>query len=219
MATSAPPVRRAPKRGVPSTALPPRARPALAPALTNATHSVEASGPLLRSSGAAERIANEDSFNGALYSLKAFIIATALVAAGGATSTYAILRITADTEAHARTDPGARVRDAPDASHKVSAPRLAHRSSYSAPLPPPTPLLAMTPPASGPDAGPPPLPAVMPEADGWTWPAAQARLAAAYEHRGVTRFAETVAEVLEAEAELERRKRGFAVSSQTPIRS
>jgi hypothetical protein len=67
--------------------------------------------------------------------------------------------------------------------------------------------------ASEPDAGPPLPPAAMPEADGWTWQAAQARLAAAYEHGGVARFAETAAGELEAEAELERRKRGLAVSS------
>jgi hypothetical protein len=88
-----------------------------------------------------------------------------------------------------------------------------HRASDSAPLP------AMMASVSEPDAGPSPPPAAIPEADGWTWPAAQARLAAAYEHGGVARFAETAAGELEAEAELERRKRGLALSSQTPTRS
>lgn len=73
--------------------------------------------------------------------------------------------------------------------------------------------------SSEPDAGPPPPPVAIPEADGWTWPDAQARLAAAYEHGGFARLAETAAGELEAEAEHERRKRGLAVSLQTPTRS
>jgi hypothetical protein len=78
----------------------------------------------------------------------------------------------------------------------------------------------MMPSASEPEADPPPPPrTALPEADGWTWPAAQARLAAAYEHGGVARFAETAAEELEVEAELERRRRGLAVSSQARTRS
>ena len=69
------------------------------------------------------------------------------------------------------------------------------------------------------DADLPPPPAAILEADGWTWSAAQARLAAAYEHGGVAQFPETAPGELKAEAELERFKRGLAVSSQTPTRS
>jgi hypothetical protein len=41
----------------------------------------------------------------------------------------------------------------------------------------------------------------------WNWPAAQARLAAAYERGGIAQFAEVASRELEAELELERRKR------------
>ena len=78
-----------------------------------------------------------------------------------------------------------------------------HRASDSAPLP---------------EVDPDP-PAPIPSADGWSWNDAQARLAAAYEHGGVTRFAEVAVGELEAEAEVERRKRGLDVSSQAPSRS
>ncbi|KAF8260141.1 hypothetical protein EI94DRAFT_1749425 [Lactarius quietus] len=214
--TSAPPARRTPRRGVPSAAPPPRtASPALTPESTKTTHSVEASSALQSSSGAPSREANEDSFNGALYSLKAFSIATALVVAGGATSLWGV-----------KTYLGVR-----DTQEFASAMRLTlltkwpllasriHRASDSAPLPPPIPLPAMISSTSEPDAGPSPLPAEVPEVDRWTWPAAQARLAAAYEHGGVARFAEAAVGELEAEAELERRKRGLAVSLQEPTRS
>ena len=143
MMTSAPPVRRAPTRGVPSTAPPPRAASALMPASTKATDSVESVIPFQKSSGAPERIANEDNFNGALHSLKAFSIATALVVAGGTASvwgvkTYLGVRdvrhsshtITALPKTHTQphADPGVRVRDAPHASHQMAAPRLADPS-------------------------------------------------------------------------------------------
>lgn len=41
----------------------------------------------------------------------------------------------------------------------------------------------------------------------WNWPAAQARLMAAYERGGIARFAEAAARELEAELELEKRRR------------
>jgi hypothetical protein len=51
----------------------------------------------------------------------------------------------------------------------------------------------------------------------WNWPAAQARLVAAYERGGVAQFAEAAALELEAELELERRKRriGNSVEGQS----
>ena len=96
-----------------------------------------------------------------------------------------------------------------------------HRASDSAPLPPPIFLPVVMPSPSEPDADPPSPPprTVVHEADGWTWPAAQARLAAAYEQGGVARFAEAAAGELEAELELERCKRELAVSSQARTRS
>ncbi|KAI9453856.1 hypothetical protein BJY52DRAFT_1189313 [Lactarius psammicola] len=214
MVTSAPPVRRAPNRGVPSAAAPPRAAPALMPASTKATPSVESSS-LQRSSGAPSGVAKEDGFNSALFSLKAFAIATAFVVTGGAASVWGV-----------KTYLGVR-----DTQEFASAMRLTlltkwpllasriHRASDSAPLPPPISLPVMITPTSEPNADPPPPPTAVPEADGWTWSAAQARLAAAYEHGGVARFAETAVGELEAEAELERRKRGLAASSQARTRS
>ncbi|KAH9030799.1 hypothetical protein EDB85DRAFT_1962015 [Lactarius pseudohatsudake] len=65
-----------------------------------------------------------------------------------------------------------------------------HRASDSTPLLPPIPLPVMIPSASKPD---PSAPTPVPDADGWTRPAAQVRLAEAYEHGGVGRFAETAA--------------------------
>ena len=94
-----------------------------------------------------------------------------------------------------------------------------HRSSDSPPLPPPISLPAMMSSASEPDTDRPPPAAAIPDVDGWNWQAAQARLTAAYEHGGFARFAETAFGELEAEAELERRKRGLAVSSQAPTRT
>ena len=44
----------------------------------------------IQSSRAPERVPDDDGFNGALYSLKAFSIATALVVAGGAASLWGI---------------------------------------------------------------------------------------------------------------------------------
>jgi hypothetical protein len=41
----------------------------------------------------------------------------------------------------------------------------------------------------------------------WNWLAAQARLVAAYERGGIAQFAEVAVRELEAESELERRKR------------
>jgi len=52
-------------------------------------------------------------------------------------------------------------------------------------------------------------PAAMVDKSGWDWPAAQSRLAAAYERGGVAQFAETAVGEMEAELELERRKRGL----------
>ena len=231
MVTSAPPVRRAPRRGVPSSAPPPHVASALTPA---STHSVEASSPLQSSSGASSRVAKEDSFDGALFSLKAFGIATALVVAGGAAGVWGVKTYFGVRDVrNAKPFFPCRTLTPAQTQEFASAMRLTlltkwpllasriHRASDSAPLPPPISLPpVMMPSAPEPDADPPlPPRTAFPEADGWTWPAAQARLAAAYEHGGVAQFAETAAGELEAEAELERRRRGLAVSSQARTQS
>ena len=41
----------------------------------------------------------------------------------------------------------------------------------------------------------------------WNWPAAQARLATAYERGGITQFVEVAVRELEAEVDIERRNR------------
>lgn len=61
----------------------------------------------------------------------------------------------------------------------------------------------------------PPPTAAVPDVDGWNWSAAQARLAAAYERGGVMQFAEAAVGELEAEAELERRKRVLGASTES----
>ncbi|KAI9443810.1 hypothetical protein H4582DRAFT_1916776 [Lactarius indigo] len=115
-----------------------------------ATPSVEASS----SAAASSRIAQEDGFNSALYSLKAFSIATALVVAGGAASvwgvkTYLSIRDTQEFVSAMRL------------SLLTKWPLLAsriHRASDSPPLHPPTPLPVTIFSASKPDADPHPPP-------------------------------------------------------------
>ena len=141
MTTSAPPVRRATSRGVPSAAPPPRVvASAMTPTSIKATHTTKTStSSLQRSSRTPSRETHEDSFNGALYSLKAFSIATAFVVAGGAASvwgvkTYLGVRDVRFFLSHTvgtltpHVDTGIRFRDAPHAPHQVAAPRLAHTS-------------------------------------------------------------------------------------------
>jgi hypothetical protein len=91
-----------------------------------------------------------------------------------------------------------------------------HRASDSAPLPPPVSLPVTIPTASPlPDVPPPTTTTAVPDVDGWNWPAAQARLAAAYERGGVAQFKEAAVGELEAEVELERRKRGLRASAES----
>lgn len=97
-----------------------------------------------------------------------------------------------------------------------------HRSSDDSPTPP-----SLWPPAPAPSAmgtaselpdGPPPtsgpVPDVIVDRSRWSWPAAQSRLAEAYERGGITQFAEAAVSELEAESELERHKRGLVDSIQ-----
>jgi hypothetical protein len=50
----------------------------------------------------------------------------------------------------------------------------------------------------------------------WNWPAAQARLVAAYERGGIAQFAEVAVRELEAESELEGRKRRIGDPAERP---
>ena len=137
------------------------------------------------------RVVREDSFNGALYSLKAFGIATALVITGAAASLWG----------------GKAYLGVKDACICSSMSRTSH--AFMAWHIPPIP-------ASEAPADEPPLKtaAVPDDVDRWNWPAAQARLAAAYERGGVAQFAEAAVGEPEAEWELERRKRGLGSSSE-----
>jgi len=92
-----------------------------------------------------------------------------------------------------------------------------HRTSDSTQLfpPVPPPVTART----GSELGPPDGSSFInaePDVKGWNWPEAQARLAAAYERGGVSQFAEATTGELEAELELERRKRGLVDPSADP---
>ncbi|KAI0246355.1 hypothetical protein BJV78DRAFT_1255544, partial [Lactifluus subvellereus] len=160
--TSTPPVRRISARGVPSAVPPPLVIPQQA-----STSPIEiSSGSLPRGTSDASLCASrEDGFNGALYSLKAFSIATALVVTSGAASVWGV-----------KTYLG--VKDWPLFTSRI------HRASESdsAPLPPQVSSLVTTPTTSAPRNVPPPTAAVV-DMDGWNWPAAQARLAAEVERR------------------------------------
>jgi hypothetical protein len=103
-----------------------------------------------------------------------------------------------------------------------------HHSSGDSPTPP-----SLWPPAPAPSArgrtdsdselpdGPPLTSGLAPNGivDGsqWSWPAAQSRLAEAYERGGITQFAEAAVGELEAELELERHKRGLVDSDSIQV--
>jgi len=164
------------------------------------------------------RVEKDSDFNGALYSLKAFGIATALVVAGGAAGVWGV-----------KTYLGAK-----NAQEFASTMRLTildkwplltsriHRSAVSdSTVQFPRPVASsesLDDPRyrSSADEG---SGGLEVEMDGgeWNWPAAQARLVAAYERGGVTQIAEVVARELEAELEHERRKRriGDSVEGQS----
>ena len=98
-----------------------------------------------------------------------------------------------------------------------------HRSSDDSPTPPslwpPAPALSATDRSASelPDGPPPtsgPVPDVIVDGSRWSWPAAQSRLAEAYERGGITQFAEAAVGELEAELERERHKRGLVDSIQ-----
>ncbi|KAI0302898.1 hypothetical protein B0F90DRAFT_1949722 [Multifurca ochricompacta] len=205
--SGAPPVRRIPLRSVPSVVPPPRVAPVQTPMSPVGAPSLEAGSTFGMSFKDASSVSKEDGFNGALDSLKAFGIATALVMAGGAASVWGIKTYLGvkDTQEFASAMRLTLLTKWPLLTSRI------HRTSDSAPLPTqPVSLPASVPTTSESDVRPPT--AVVPDAEGWNWPASQARLAAAYERGGVAQFAEAAVGELEAEVEVERRRRGLANS-------
>jgi hypothetical protein len=175
----------------------------------------------------------EDNFNSALHSLKAFSIATALVVVGAVASLWGVKTYLGVKDVRklafstCRYQPSFTCFPHTQTQEFASAMRLTlrtkwplltsriHRTSDSAPLPTPVSLpLTISSPASPPLDVPPPATAA-PDVDEWNWPAAKARLAAAYERGGVAQFAEVAIGELEAEAELERRDRGLGTSAES----
>lgn len=207
------------------------------------------------------RVEEESSFDGALYSLKAFSIATAFVVAGGSVSVWGVktylgvkdvsgkcvffffapdvqyigcsfgcpsirlqtqefastMRLTildkwplltsriyrsALSDSTIQYPPHSRSHPPPDASSSRSASESLDGPRY--PLVADDRLVGVE---------------VEMDMDGeeWNWPAAQARLVAAYEGGGIAQFAETAVRELEAESQLERRKRriGNSVEGQS----
>jgi len=147
-----------------------------------------------------------------LYSLKAFSVATALVIAGGVASVWGVKAYLGvkDTQEFASAMRLTVLNKWPHFTsriHRVSGDDTAQEPSLH-----PFPRL---PPLKSPD-GPPPPPSAAPDVtvdeSAWNWPAAQARLAAAYERGGVAQFAEAAVGEMEAELETERRKRGLGDS-------
>ncbi|KAI9443822.1 hypothetical protein H4582DRAFT_1916825 [Lactarius indigo] len=142
------------------------------PASTKATPSVELSSPLQGSFAAPSSVVQEDGFNGALYSLKAFSATTLVVAGGGASvwgvKTYLSFRDVCK-KVFLRTPPLLTL-TAVKTQEFASAMRLSlltkwpllasriHRASDSPPLHPPTPLPVTIFSASKPDADPHPPP-------------------------------------------------------------
>ena len=210
------------------------------------TSSTKAGAPFQGSSEDPLRVPREDSFNGALYSLKAFGIATTLVIAGSAASVWGmkVYLGVKDVREHIHLlimfsplSCAANLTGYPSSQTQefASAMRLTvlnkwplltsriHRSSGDSPT-----LPSLWSPASAPSAtdrttsespdSPPPTGGLAPyeRLDGsrWCWPAAQSRLAEAYERGGITHFAEAAVSELEAELELERHKRDLVDSFQ-----
>jgi len=211
----APPVRRAPPPDLhPAVPPPPRtASVRTLPISTIATPSANAGTLFRRPSEEPFPTSTEDSFSDVLYSFKAFSIATAVVVAGGAASVWGV-----------KTYLGVK-----DTQEFASAMRLTlrnkwpflisriHRTSDSTQLSPPVSLPVTA--STGSELEPPDGSSLMtaePDVKGWDWPEAQARLAAAYERGGVSQFAEAAIGELEAELELERRKRSLVGPSADP---
>ncbi|KAI0058519.1 hypothetical protein BV25DRAFT_1840911 [Artomyces pyxidatus] len=152
-------------------------------------------------SQASGRSSQDVDFNGALYTLGAFGIATALVTAGGAAGVWGVKRYLGvkDIEEFASV-----MRQTLLSKMPVLASRI-HRATQSDPLPPFT--LTPSPVSSSPSPHTPT--SLPPYPESWNWAEARRRLTEAFEQGGVSRWAEVAAGELEAEAEAERRARGI----------
>lgn len=175
------------------------------------------------------RIKKDGSFNGALYSLKAFGIATALVVAGGAASVWSVKTYLGvkDTQEFASAMRTTTLDKLPLLISRIHRSPMSNSSSQISPDPDPdlqSPPHSRTPSshsASKSLDGPGCPRTADEDSDGrdidmnkdedWNWLAAQARLVAAYERGGIAQFAEVVIRELEAESEFERRKRRIGV--------
>jgi len=186
------------------------------------TPSAKAGAPFRWSLEDTSRIPREDSFNGALYSLKAFSIATTLVIAGGAASVWGVKVYLGvkDTQEFASAMRLTILNKWPLLTSRI------HRSSGDSPTPPslwpraPAPSATARTDSDSPDGPPPtsgPVPDVIVDGSRWSWPAVESRLAEAYERGGITQFAEAAVGELEAELELERHKRGLVDSDSDSI--
>ncbi|KAI0290713.1 hypothetical protein BC826DRAFT_1025884 [Russula brevipes] len=199
--TSAPPVRRASPRRV--LAAPPP------PTSTIGTPSTKSGSFLRGPSDAPLRESKEDAFNAALYSFKAFGIATALVVAGGTASVWGVKTYLGvkDTQEFASAMRLTLVNKWPLLTSRI------YRAADSTRLSPPDSSSSMTPPTVSKQQNDPTSRTAA--HDGWNWPDAQARLTAAYERGGLARFAEAAVGELEAELELERHKRELGNSTKS----
>ncbi|KAI0047731.1 hypothetical protein FA95DRAFT_1518689 [Auriscalpium vulgare] len=147
----------------------------------------------------------QDDFNGALYTLKAFSIATAAVTFGGATLILGVKAYLGvkDTQEFASVMRQILLSKMPGLSARI------HRPTTSEPAPP-FPITSShapsPPPSHSPDAQ---ATRAAGESATWTWSEAQQRLSEAFEGGGLSRWAEVAAGELEAEAQVERAKRGL----------
>lgn len=163
------------------------------------------------------RVERDGSFNGALYSLKAFGIATAFVVAGAAASVWSVKAYLGvkDTQEFASAMRTTILDKLPLLTSRIHRSPLSNSSSQFSPHPDPR---APSPHPTSESLDGPGYPRMADEdSDGrdidtnkeedWNWLAAQARLVAAYERGGIAQFADVAVRELEAESELERHKR------------
>ncbi|KZT66604.1 hypothetical protein DAEQUDRAFT_674700 [Daedalea quercina L-15889] len=149
--------------------------------------------PPVTSSPSVATTAADDNFNGALYSAKAFGIATLLVGAGAVTTVWGVQQALG-------------VENTQEFAHRMRSFILRRMSFLSSRIHRPP-----DPEDGGNDSGTPRLHVNQTAGTvGWSWPDAEQRLKAAYEEGGIMGWAEAAIRELEAEGEFERSKRGHA---------
>ncbi|CAL1708414.1 unnamed protein product [Somion occarium] len=172
-----------------SSAPPPPRRTALSTSITATSLSTRSAPPPRRVTN--EPPSAEDGFNAALYTAKAFGLATLLVTVG---ATTAIIGVKSSMGVRDTQEFADRMRSAVERYMPMLSSRI-HR--------PPAPE------EHGEDAPPldPPHLIVHEGESEWTWPAAQARLENAFERDGFSGWAEAALKELEAEGAVKRSKR------------